>query len=81
MDAGFQEITILEGTSQVQTVMAYKIINTVTETDQFGNPTESYIEQYWVKGLGMVRENFLDAEQNITLSKELNSVTGLTVIQ
>jgi hypothetical protein len=81
LDAGFQQITLFEGTTQSQTVTAYKVINTVTETDQFGNPTESYIEQYWVKGLGMVRENFLDAEQNITLSKELNTVTGLTVIQ
>lgn len=81
LDAGFQEITILAGTSQSQTVTAYKVVNTVTQTDQFGQPSESYIEQYWVKGLGMVKEDFIDGTGAITLSKELSSVTGLTVIQ
>lgn len=81
LDAGFQSITILAGTAQAQTVQAYKVVNTVTQTDQFGQPSESYIEQYWVKGLGMVKEDFLDGTGSITLSKELSSVTGLTVIQ
>ena len=81
LDAGFEDITILAGTAQSQTVSAYKVVNTVTQTDQFGQPSESYIEQYWVKGLGMVKEDFIDATGSITLSKELSSVTGLTVIQ
>ena len=81
LDAGFQEITILAGTSEAQTVTAYKVVNTVTQTDQFGQPSESYIEQYWVKGLGMVKEDFIDATGNITLSKELSAMNGLTVIQ
>ena len=81
LDAGFQDITILAGTAQAQTVRAYKVVNTVTQTDQFGQPSESYIEQYWVKGLGMVKEDFIDANDNITLSKELSAMNGLTVIQ
>ena len=81
LDAGFQEITILAGTANAQTVTAYKVVNTVTQTDQFGQPTESYIEQYWVKGLGMVKEDFINATGDITLSKELSAMNGLTVIQ
>ncbi len=81
LDAGFQEITILAGTAQSQTVTAYKVVNTVTQTDQFGQPSESYIEQYWVKGLGMVKEDFIDGAGSITLSKELSAVSGLSVIQ
>ena len=81
LDAGFEDITILAGTASAQTVQAYKVVNTVTQTDQFGQPTESYIEQYWVKGLGMVKEDFLDESRNIVLSKELSAVNGLTVIQ
>jgi hypothetical protein len=81
LDAGFENITILAGTAQQQTVMAYKVVNTVTQTDRLGQPSESYIEQYWVKGLGMVKEDFLDATGSIVLSKELSAMTGLTAIQ
>lgn len=81
LDAGFEDITILAGTANAQTVQAYKVVNTVTQIDDFQQQTESYIEQYWVKGLGMVKEDFLDESRNIVLSKELSAVNGLTVIQ
>jgi len=67
------------------TVEAYKvnISFTVTETSNpLASPSDGYIEQYWVKGLGMVKETYINpADQSIILSKELSSYSGISPIE
>ncbi len=72
------ELTLFDGT----VVSAYKINNSFSITDSFGQLQEGYIEQYWVKGLGMVKETYINpADQSVILSKELSAYTGLSVIE
>ena len=49
LDAGFQEITIFTGTANAQTVTAYKVVNTVTQTDQSVNRPKVTSSNIWVK--------------------------------
>ena len=73
-DAGMSELTLFDGT----VVEAYKITNNCLITTDFGEQ-DGYIEQYWVKGLGMVKEVFEDqTEGTVLMEKELSGYTGLT---
>ena len=78
-DVGFQDITLFDGT----TVEAYKVVNSfqiIAEGSQ--EPQKGYIEQYWVKGLGLVREIYInDNDGSEVLSKELSTYSGLEVIE
>ena len=75
-DAGFVTITLFDGTS----VEAYKLTNNFLMMDEFGQQQDGYIEQYWVKGLGLVRESFEDQTQGtILMEKELSSYSGLSI--
>lgn len=77
-DAGTTELTLFDGT----TVTAYKLTNNslIVSDSGFGKTKQDiYIEQYWVKGLGLVKETFEDqTEGTILLSKELSGYTGLS---
>ena len=76
-DVGFQDITLFDGT----VVEAYKLVNSFQMTENNENK-EGYIEQYWVKGLGMVREIYINgADGTEILSKELSSYTGISIIE
>ena len=78
-DLGTEELTLQTG----DTVSAYKVSNTYTIEDQSnplgGETTEAYMEQWWVKGLGLVKEVHIDAGGATLLSKDLISYTGLTI--
>ena len=77
-DAGMTELTLFDGT----TVTAYKLTNNslIISDSGFGTSEQDiYIEQYWVKGLGMVKETFEDqTEGTILMTKELSAYSGLT---
>ncbi|MFT5682049.1 MAG: hypothetical protein ACI8RZ_002967 [Myxococcota bacterium] len=77
-DAGIADLELFDGT----TVTAYKLTNNslIVSKNKFGSTKQDiYIEQYWVKGLGLVKETFEDqTEGTILLSKELSAYTGLT---
>jgi hypothetical protein len=77
-DAGTAELELFDGT----TVTAYKLTNNslIVSDSGFGKTEQDiYIEQYWVKGLGLVKETFEDqTEGTILLSKELSGYTGLS---
>jgi hypothetical protein len=72
------ELTLFDGT----TVSAYKLTNNslIISDSGFGTSEQDiYIEQYWVKGLGMVKETFEDqTEGTILMTKELSAYSGLT---
>lgn len=80
-EVGFQDITLFDGS----TVEAYKLTNTYaqTQTGDLGDTTvNGYVEQFWVKGLGLVRENHVDSDSGEEiLSRELTGYTGLTVAE
>jgi len=77
-DAGMTDLTLFDGT----TVTAYKLTNNSLIISDNGFSTSEqdvYIEQYWVKGLGMVKETFEDqTEGTILMTKELSAYSGLT---
>ena len=78
-ELGFESYTLPTGES----VQAYKLINEYTTSgDLFGAPIpqEGYIEQWWVKGLGLVKEvSYDNADPSVPLmTKTLSSFTGLT---
>ncbi len=77
-DAGTDELTLFDGT----TVTAYKLTNNslIISDSGFGTTKQDiYIEQYWVKGLGLVKETFEDQTEGTTLmTKELSGYTGLS---
>ncbi len=74
-EAGFQDITLFNG----ETVSAYKVVNTYTQVSDLGT-VNGYIESYWVKGLGLVKEVHLNMDTGATIaSKDLTSYTGLTI--
>ncbi len=77
-DAGMVEISLFDGS----TVTAYKLTNNalIVTDNGFGTSEQDiYIEQYWVKGLGLVEEVFEDqTEGTVLLTKELSAYSGLT---
>ncbi len=74
-EAGIQSYTLFNG----ETVDAYKLVNTYQQVGQLGT-VNGYIEQWWVKGLGLVKEVHLDMDTGSTIaSKELTSYSGLTI--
>lgn len=77
-DAGMAELTLFDGT----VVTAYKLTNNslIISDSGFGTTKQDiYIEQYWVKGLGMVKETFEDqTEGTVLMTKELSAYSGLT---
>ncbi len=77
-ELGFESYTLPGGES----VQAYKLINEYTSSgDVMGAPIpqEGYIEQWWVKGLGMVKEVSYDNADTSTplMTKTLTAFTGL----
>ncbi|MCK6507975.1 hypothetical protein L6R53_32180 [Myxococcota bacterium] len=77
-EAGFQDITLFDGT----TVNAYKLVNTYTKTDQTGQAVNGYIEQWWVRGLGLVKETHVNMDTGSEIaSKTLTGYTGLSVME
>ena len=76
-DAGTHQITLFDGTE----VTAYKLTNDFLLSNDI-QTLEGHIEQYWVKGLGMVREVFEDQTAGTELlTKELSSYSGLSIIE
>jgi len=63
------------------TVEAYKTVYEMTITDDLGQTEQNYVEQHWVRGLGLVQEDFIDAQGNVVLSKTLSAYSGLNVIE
>ena len=81
-EAGVSSMVLQTG----ETVMAYKLVNTYIREGQppFGAPmpASGYIEQWYVKGLGLVKEvNIDDAKPDPILTKELVSYSGLSIIE
>ena len=76
-EVGFVPYSLFDGSS----AEAYKIVYEMTITDDLGQAENNYVEQYWVRGLGMVQEDFLDNDGAILLSKVLSSYSGLTIIE
>ncbi|MDP6932629.1 MAG: hypothetical protein QGG40_06910, partial [Myxococcota bacterium] len=79
VEAGTESLTLFDGT----TVEAYKLTNSF-EIETSGSTgletTDGYIEQWWVKGLGLVREYFKDQDTGAyLLTKELSSYSGLEI--
>ena len=77
-EVGFQSITLFNG----EVVDAYKLVHSFTMNTEDGDSIQGYIEQYWVKGLGLVKEvyiNPIDASE--ILSKELSAYSGLEIIE
>jgi hypothetical protein len=69
-----------------ESVMAYKLVNNFVRngTAPFGAPLpeSGYIEQWYVEGLGLVKEvNIDDAQPEPVLTKDLISYTGLSIIE
>lgn len=76
-EAGFQELTLFDNT----TVQAYKLVNTYAKTDTTAT-VNGYIEQWWVKGLGLVKENHVNMDTGATIaSKTLSSYSGLSITE
>jgi hypothetical protein len=79
------ENTLMLGSGD--TVMAYKLVNTFTSSGlpPFGVtvPVEGYFEQWYVKGLGLVKEASYDNANPSTplLTKDLQSWLGLSIIE
>ena len=66
--------------------VAYKVTNTFVRNGNppFGAPmpASGYIEQWYVKGLGLVKEVTIDdAQPDPILTKELVSYSGLEIIE
>jgi hypothetical protein len=78
-EVGFEEFILFDGT----TVDAYKLSNTysMTESGLFGDTvTTGFIEQHFVKGLGLVKEKHSDSENgSIILLKSLTGYSGLEI--
>jgi hypothetical protein len=78
-EVGFEEFTLYDGT----TVEAYKLTNSYTMVEEglFGDTvTTGFIEQHFVKGLGLVKEKHSDSENgSIILLKSLTSYSGLEI--
>ena len=79
LESGMETMTLFDGTE----VEAYKLIHSFTITADFGlgsqETTDGYVEQHWVKGLGLVKEVFEDeAKGTVLTTKELSGYTGLT---
>ena len=82
VEAGISSMTLATG----EEVMAYKVTNTFVRNGQppFGAPmpASGYIEQWYVKGLGLVKEVTIDdAQPDPVLTKELVSYSGLEIIE
>lgn len=76
-EGGTSSLTLFDGTS----VSAYRLINTYSKVDSTGQTVNGYIEQYWVKGLGLVKEVHVNADTGATIaSKTLSAYSGLSVI-
>ncbi len=76
-EGGFTSLTLFDGT----TVNAYRLINIYSKVDNTGKTVNGYIEQHWVKGLGLVKETHVDADTGATIaSKTLTAYSGLSVI-
>lgn len=70
-----QDITLFNG----ETVTAYKLVNSYSQAGSTGT-TNGYIEQWWVRGLGLVKENHINMDTGAQIaSKELTSYTGLSI--
>ena len=76
-EVGFIPHQLFDGTQ----VEAYKTVYEMSIDNGLGGVDNNYVEQYWVKGLGMVQEDFLDAQGTVLLSKQLSGYTGLSVIE
>lgn len=76
-EVGFIPHQLLDGTQ----VEAYKTVYEMTIDNGLGGSDSNYVEQYWVKGLGMVQEDFLNAQGAVLLSKKLSSYSGLSIIE
>lgn len=76
-EVGFVAYTLFDGSS----VESYKVVYEMAITDDFGQVENNYVEQYWVRGLGMVQEDFLDNQGAVLLSKNLSAYSGLSVIE
>jgi hypothetical protein len=82
VEAGISSMVLETGDS----VMAYKVTNTFVRNGSvpFGAPMpeSGYIEQWYVKGLGLVKEVTIDdAQPDPVLTKDLTSYSGLTIIE
>ena len=76
-EVGSEDLELFDGT----VVSAYKLTNSYTLTKDF-ETTEGYIEQWWARGLGLVKELNKSTTDGTTLgSKELTGYSGLTPVQ
>jgi hypothetical protein len=74
-ESGFEEYTLYDGT----VVEAYKLVNEYSSSDGTTTVTGT-IEQWWVKGLGLVKESHIRDGSELS-AKELTAHTGLSVIE
>lgn len=80
LEGGMETMTLFDGTE----VEAYKLVHSFSITADFGlgsqETSDGYVEQHWVKGLGLVKEVFEDELKSKTLmEKELSGYSGLTI--
>jgi hypothetical protein len=75
-ESGFQEIELFDGS----TVSAYKLTNTYAMTSVILSMS-GVIEQWWVPGLGLVKEINTDSATSATImTRDLTGYTGLEVL-
>jgi len=80
-EAGIANLVLQTG----ETVPAYKLINEFTTTTTLLGapvPASGYIEQWWVRGLGLVKETAYDyADTSVPLmTRDLTAYSGLSII-
>jgi len=76
LEIGFEDYELPNG----HTVEAYRLTNSFSLTDTaMAASFNGYIEQWWVKGIGLVKELSTDADSMSTvMSREIVDYTGLT---
>jgi hypothetical protein len=74
-EIGIEDYRLPDGT----TVQAYHLTNTYSITDSLGTTHTGTFEQWWVKGLGLVKEiGTDDSDGSSVITKVLQSYSGLT---
>ena len=72
-EVGFDTMTLFDGTE----VEAYHLTNTYSITGDVA--FSGYIDQWWVKGLGLIKETNTADDGSVLLNRELAAYSGLTI--
>ena len=65
-----------------QEVEAYKLVHSFDLIIEDGDTAQEYIEQYWVKGLGLVKEIYINPiDYSERIAKELSEYSELEIVE